>query len=210
MRSPAVAHFASISAVGRSVERFLTASFQAEPPVSGSTTAARLVRTEDFEHNALLAFQRPFLSVFVYRVDFNKTTRAGWSAVASLDGRSRLPLDLHLLLTPWANDADSELRVLGRAMQALDATPILSGPLLFGYGDFAPGESVQLVLEDLSSEVVMRAFDSLPIDYKLSVPYIARVVRLDSRVAAPSPPVLTVVAATSPGAAPPPPSGLAP
>lgn len=205
-----MAHFASISAVSRSIERFLTASFQADPPVSGSSTSARLVRTEDFEHNALLAFQRPFLSIFTYRVDFNKTTRAGWSAIGSLDGRSHLPLDLHFLLTPWASDADSELRVLGRAMQALDGTPILGGPLLFDYGEFSAGESVQVVLEDVSTEVVIRAFDSLPIDYKLSVPYIARIVRVDSRVAAPSPPVLTVVSGTSPSGAPPPPSSLTP
>jgi hypothetical protein len=205
-----VANFASISAVGRSIERFLAASFLADPPVGGSMTTARLVRTEDFDPNNVGLIQKPFLSIFMYRVDFNKTTRAGWSAVGSLDGRSHLPLDLHFLLTPWASDADSELRIVGRAMQALDTTPILSGPLLLGYGEFAPSESVQLVVEDVSTEAVMRTFDSLPTDYKLSVPYLARIVRVDSKVSAASPPVLSVVSGQVPSAAPPPPSSLGP
>ncbi len=206
-----MASFASLSAVGRSIERFLSACFLADPPpVSGSTTSARLVRTEDFDPKNLGLIQKPFLSVFMYRVDFNKTTRAGWAAVGNLTGRGHLPVDLHFLLTPWANDADSELRILGRAMQALDTTPILSGPLLFAYGEFAPGESVQILLEDISTEAVMRTFDSLPTDYKLSVPYIARIVRIDSKVEAPSPPVLTVTSGASPTAALPPPSSLTP
>jgi hypothetical protein len=205
-----VANFASFSAVGLSLERFLSASFLADPPVSGSTTSARLVRTEDFDPTNLGLFPKPFLSIFAYRVDFNKTTRAGWSGVGHLDGRAHLPLDLHFLLTPWANDADSELRIVGRAMQALDATPILSGPLLLPLGGFGPGESVQLVLEDVSTEAVMRTFDSLPTDYKLSVPYIARVVLLDARAATPSPPVLSVVSGKTPTADPAPPSSLTP
>lgn len=205
-----MANFASLSAVGRSVERFLTARFLADPPVSGSTTTARLIRTEDFDPKNIGLIQKPFLSIFLYRVDFNKVTRAGWSAVGSLDGHSHLPVDIHLLLTPWANDADSELRILGLAMQALDATPILSGPLLLGYGEFAPNESVQLVLEEITTEAVMRTFDSLPTDYKLSVPYIARVVRIDSKSQASSPPVLTVITGKTPAATPSPPSGLSP
>jgi hypothetical protein len=34
---------------------------------------------------------------------------------------------------------------------------------------------VQICLEDLSTEDLMRTFDSLPLDYKLSIPYVARI-----------------------------------
>jgi hypothetical protein len=193
-----LANFVSVSAVGRSLERFLTAAFLSDPPIGTSTTIARLVRTEDFDLKNLGLVQKPFLSVFVYRVDFNKVMRAGWSAVGSLDGRPHLPVDLHVLLTAWGNDADSELKVLGRAMQALETTPILAGPLLLSAGEFAPNETIQVVLEDVSTEAVMRVFDSLPTDYKLSVPYIARIARIDGKVATPSPRVLTVVSGTAP------------
>jgi hypothetical protein len=197
-----MANFSSISAVGLSIERFLNASFTEAPPLSKASTAV-LVRTEDFdEGNTSSALKRPGISIFFYRVDFNKVMRAGWSAVGSIDGKAHLPVDLHFLLTPWADNAQSELLILGRAMQALETTPILSGPLLDPSGGFAANEAVQIILEEISTEAVMRTFDSLPTDYKLSVPYIARVLRIDSRTASPSPPVLTVAAGSKPSAAP--------
>jgi hypothetical protein len=190
-----MANLASIAAAGRSIERLLNQGFAEAPlPVPGRTTRAFLVRTEDFDqgnNNSIL--QRPALSIFLYRVDFNKTMRAAWSGVGFHDGRAHLPLDLHFLLTPWADNAESEHAILGRAMQCLDATPILSGPLLHASGEWAVNEAVNLVMDEISTEAVMRTFDSLPTDYRISVPYIARVVRLDARQATPTPPVTTVV-----------------
>ena len=118
----------------------------------------------------------------MYRVDFNKATRAGWSAVGSVNGRAYLPLDLHVLLTAWAANAEYELRILGRAMQCLEEHPSLAGPLLVEGAEWAAADSVQMVMEEITTEAVMRTFDSLPHDYKLSIPYVARVVRLDGGV----------------------------
>jgi hypothetical protein len=78
-------------------------------------------------------------------------------------------------------------------MQCFDATPILSGPLLHQAGDFAPNEGLQLLMDEMSTEAVMRTFDSLACDYRISVPYIARMVRVDGRRATPAPDVTTVV-----------------
>jgi Pvc16 N-terminal domain len=124
----------------------------------------------------------PALSIFVYRIDFNKTMRAAWSGVGSMDGRTHLPVDLHILLTAWGDNADFELRILGRTMQAIEVVPLLSGPYLDPSADWAANESVQLVLEDIPTEAIMRTFDSLPTNFRLSVPYIARVIRIDSPV----------------------------
>jgi hypothetical protein len=44
----------------------------------------------------------------------------------------------------------------------------------------------------------MRIFDSLPTDYRLSVPYIARIMRLDGRIAAPEHPVITAIIGATP------------
>lgn len=65
--------------------------------------------------------------------------------------------------------------------------------MLHSSGGWDAGESIQLVLEEISTEAVMRMFDSLPTDYRLSVPYIARVMRLDGRVAAPEGPVVAAI-----------------
>jgi hypothetical protein len=197
-----MADFTAIAAVGKSLERYLSACFLEEPaPVPGKTTRAALIRTEDFDASPRI-IPATALSIFLYRVDFNKTMRAAWSAVGSLDARAHLPTDLHYLLTPWAENAEYEHRILGRAMECLESTPILSGPLLHPLAAWAANETIQVMLEEISTEAVMRIFDSLPQDYKLSVPYLARVVRVDGRHAAPAPAVTEAVLGTTASALP--------
>ena len=197
-----MANLASIAATGRSLERVLNQAFAEPPvPVSGRTTRAFLIRTEDFDQTSNTSvIVRPALSIFLYRVDFNKTMRAAWSGVTYHDGQPHLPLDLHFLISPWADNAEDEHAILGRAMQCLDSTPILSGPLLHSSGQWAANEAVNLVMDEISTEAVMRTFDSLPTDYRISVPYIARVVRLDARQATPTLPVTTVITGKVPSA----------
>jgi hypothetical protein len=189
-----------IAAAAASIEQLLNAAFNEEQPLPTRPTTAILVQTEDFPETQTERNQLPAngLTIFVYRVDFNKAMRAAWSGVGSRDGRTHLPLDLHFLITPWSENATNELRILGRAMECLENTPILSGPLLSGPGDWAPNESLQIVLEDVSTEAVMRMFDSLPGHYKLSVPYIGRVLRVDGRVSFPPASVTTVVTGLTP------------
>lgn len=189
--------FAGIAAVGKSIERMLDLAFTERQPVAGKQTRAVLVKTDDLtQRNAPRVIGQYALSIFLYRVDFNKAMRAAWSAVGAVDGRGHLALDLHFLLTSWANNAEHEQLILGRAMQAIEYTPTLSGPLLYApalpYADEPQAgstEAVQLLLEEISTEALMRTFDSLPIDYRLTVPYVARVVRIDTREARITPPV---------------------
>lgn len=189
--------FAALAATGKSIERLLNMAFAEQEPVPNKKTKAILVRTDDLSpRSAPKVIGAPALSLFLYRVDFNKTMRAAWSAVGSMDGKGHLALDLHYLLTAWADNAEYEHMILGRAMQALEQNPIFSGPLLYSPavppGDepqWATTEAVQILLEEISTEALMRTFDSLPTDYRLTVPYVARVVRIDTRRTSPVPPV---------------------
>jgi hypothetical protein len=168
--------------------------------VPGSTTKAVLARTEDFNDTGTGRITLPCLSIFLYRIESNKMMRAAWSGIGSQDGRGHLPLDLHYMLTPWASDPEFEHRIIGRAMQCLETTPYLSGPLLTPAGGWAPAEAIQLILEEVPTEWVMRTFDSLPTDFKLSVPYVARITRIDSRQVFASPVSTTVVLGAVPSA----------
>jgi hypothetical protein len=197
-----MAGFKAISAVGKSIERQLNSCFKADVELFDRLPRAVLVRTNDFDPNAggnLLT--PPALSIFPYRVDLNRTMRPAWSSVGSLDGHVHLPLDLHFLITPWADNAETELQIVGRAMECLESTPILSGPLLDPSGLWAPVEGVQVVLDDLPTDSIMRTFDSLTAHFRLSVPYIARVIRIDGRVTTLAPEVTTVVTGKVPSAA---------
>ncbi|MET7970986.1 DUF4255 domain-containing protein [Micromonospora sp. NPDC005305] len=187
-----MAGFRSIAAVGKSIEFALAAGFAAEEPVRTHATQVRLVRTEDFD-TASSTLVRPALSVLLYRVDLNKTMRASWSSVGAVDGRAHLPVDLHFLLTAWADNAEHEHQIIGRAIQLLEELGALSGPLLHPDGDWTANEAVQLYLEDISTDDLMRTFDSLTCDFRLSIPYVARVVVVSTRDGVPLSDVLTHV-----------------
>jgi len=187
-----MAGYTGIAAVGKSIERMLANAFLQRQPVPGvgKETKAVLIRTEDLAPDQAKEKIGDYaLSILLYRVDFNKTMRAAWSAAGNADRRGHLALDLHYLLTPWADNAEHQHYIIGRAMQTLEQTPVLTGALLYepalpaAYADepqTAPVDSVQLMLEEISTEALMRTFDSLPSDYRLSVPYVARVVRIDT------------------------------
>lgn len=194
-----MAGFRSIAAVGRSIEAVLNAAYAAEEPIDpADPTRAVLIQTDDLDLGSTSLIVRPALSILLIRVDFNKTMRAGWSSIGQLDGRAHLPLDLHYLLTAWADNADHEHRIVGRTLQVLEQAGALSGPMLHPDGDWLPGEAVQLYLEDMATDDLMRTFDSLTCDFRLSVPYIARVVVVSSDVGEPPPDVTTFVRELSP------------
>ena len=197
-----MAGFTGIAAVGTSIVRLLTQAFTERQPVSNKISKAALIRTDVLADDTLIKdlIGDLGLTILLYRVDFNKTMRAAWSAVGHAEGRGYLALDLHYLLSPWADNAEHQHMIIGRAMQALEQTPVLSGPTLYspslplpeyaGEPQNAPTDAVQILLEEISTEALMRTFDSLPSDYQLSVPYIARVVRIDTAEALPTPPVV--------------------
>lgn len=193
-----VASFTAISATGKTLERLLNAAFAVDKPHQSQAVKALLVRTDDFATDGGLAGGNPTLSIFLYRVEIDPVTRAGWAAVGSVDGRAHLPLDLHYLLTAWADGPEFEHDILGSAMACLETTPILSGPLLHASGGWQANEGLQVGPEELATENLMRIFDSLEAGYRLSLAYRARVVRIDGPVAAPPPTVTDLIVGSTP------------
>ena len=191
---------AGIAAVAKSIERLLAWRFQQDEPTTTGTTLVQLVTTQMLEEG----IGTPSLTIFLYRVEVNRVMRPAWAEVAHYDGRGHLPLDLHFFITPWATDAEDEYRILGRAMECLEATPILSGPMLdsLNAGVWGPGESIQLLLDEASPDTVLRLFDLLPPKYRLSVPYLARVMRLDTQPVVPDLPVTTIEVGAKPSVRP--------
>jgi len=173
----------------------LNAGFSAEPPIVGENARAQLIQTEDLDPGSHFLI-RPTISILLYRVDFNKTTRASWSAIGSVDGKAHLPVDLHYLFTAFADNADHEHRLIGRALQILEELGSLSGPLLHPDGDWSANEAVQLYLEDIPTDDLMRTFESLVCNFRLSIPYIARIVVVSTPAGSAQPDVLTHVQGT--------------
>jgi hypothetical protein len=91
-----------------------------------------------------------------------------------------LPLMLHYLLTPMSADEVTAQRLLGHAMQALGAQsrlgPEFTHPELNGETDVPIG----IHLEQLSFDDTARVWQALHEPYRLSVPYFAQYVAIES------------------------------
>lgn len=134
--------------------------------------------TEDFRDHMAQG-----VSLFLYRVHLNATQRS--PLVKDPSGglrRELLPLDLHFFVTVWAPKASLQHAILGWAMRLLEDNPVLPSSLLNGVraDTFRGDETVELIAGALTNEELMRIWDDLSADYQLSVPYVARVVRIES------------------------------
>ncbi len=140
------------------------------------------------------------LSLLLYRVEINASVRnlplRQWP-----DGRrarSSLPLELHYLLTGWAETAQKQQRLLAWAMQTIDEQAILPSGLL-NHSEpesdvFRPEETVEVSFESLSLQDLANIWQFAPTSQQLSVGYVARVVSMESSAPAESgPPVQTRV-----------------
>jgi Pvc16 N-terminal domain len=119
------------------------------------------------------------LSLLLYRVVIDESLRTATRTRDPFDGRRSLPLDLHYLLTVWAANAVAEHSILGWAMRQIDTQPVLDTSLLSPEGGWSADESVQITPLDLSTDEILRLWDALTPAYRLSVAYVARVVRID-------------------------------
>jgi len=92
------------------------------------------------------------ISVLLYRVTVNVSMRdqAPRRRVLNTGPRS-LPLELHYLITPWADSAESQQKLLGWVIRFLERCPAINDDVLNQTipGAFSPGESVQLVADSL-------------------------------------------------------------
>jgi hypothetical protein len=125
------------------------------------------------------------VSVFVYRVDIDKTQRT--LPPAQPQHRRPLQVTVNLLLTAWGADVSAEHYLLGWAMRAMADNPVLSSAFLnsAAAGVFRPEETVELIPTELTNDEVFQLWQVLPSSLQLSTGYLARVIRLESTLTDP-------------------------
>ena len=105
------------------------------------------------------------VSLFVYRVMPEGTHRSpGRPAGSNGKGNSRLlPLEVHFLLTAWAQDPSLQNTIVGWMMRTLEDTPTLSATLLNSVWPdvFEPDEGLEVVLGRISTEDLFHIWDVL-------------------------------------------------
>ena len=121
------------------------------------------------------------LAIYLHRISIDPVGRNRY--LPPPDGRRaprpELPVNLHLLLIAWTTSTDQEIAHLTAAMQVIGSTLVLgAGDVGAADPGWGPDETVQVLPEDMSTEDLMRLWDSLPGDYRLSAPYLVKTVRL--------------------------------
>lgn len=116
----------------------------------------------------------PSVTLYLHRITVNnhlRNTRKG-PAVGPLG------LDLHFLLTVWSQDAEKEYQLIGWAMRQLHFHAFLDQGSLSPDAEWAVDDLVSLYPAELSSDEMARIWEASHRGYRLSYPFIARVVRL--------------------------------
>jgi hypothetical protein len=161
--------------------------------IPGVAAADVILATPD-EFESLATRAAPFpptTTVSLYRITVSAEMRNAPKRTLP-DGtvtRPLLPLELHYLVTAWATDTAAEHRIAGHVLQLLYDHAELGAAELQG-ASWAPGDSVQLVLASLPVEEHFQVWETTDAPYRLSLPYIARVIGIEPAVRQAHAPVL--------------------
>ncbi len=185
----------AIHTVGASLVTFLEKAFESEgAQVTGiSSCDFRLLSSGEIAGlDEPTGLTLPTVSFYLFQVTVNEFLRNVRRVSGTSGPDVPLPLDLHYLLTVWSDNAEQEHVLLAWAMRELYVRPVLDGSLLHADANWFPGDVVQIVPADLKTEDMMRLWDALKPSYRLSVAYIARVVRIDPDAGAQARPVVAM------------------
>jgi hypothetical protein len=169
-----LANHQSIGSTAEAVTRLLEQSWQ-PTLLGGIEPQFEVYHGKDFSNPMTTG-----ISVFVYQVGVDPVQRTLPPALPH--HRPPLPVRISLLLTAWAQDASTEHYLLGWAMRAIADNPVLSAGFLNAASPdvFRPEETVELAPAELTNDEVFQLWQVLPSSLQLSVPYLARVIRIES------------------------------
>ena len=145
--------------------------YRARDEVEGTHVALKIhEHTDDFTTT---------VSLYLYRIIMNEHVRNTTSSRSLRDESVPLSVDLHFMLSVWANSAAAEHTICAWVMSQLHQHPIMDISSLTGEGGWSADDVVHIIPAELSNEDLMRIWDAIAPYYRLSVSYIARVVRID-------------------------------
>jgi Pvc16 N-terminal domain len=175
-----VATWRAISSVGRALLGLIEDHY---PTAELVAPEFKLVHPFSFDKP-----QKEGFSLCLYHVGINGTLRMLPPRRDAAGGRYHpsLPLDLQLLLTPWAEDAERQMRLIGWVMRFFEDMPILPAAVLNSYAaepdTFRPEEAVELVFDPLALADYLALWDKLKPRMQTSLTYGVRMLIIDSEL----------------------------
>ncbi|RDE51761.1 MAG: DUF4255 domain-containing protein [Candidatus Accumulibacter meliphilus] len=172
-----MANVFGVHSVGSSIATFLRNTYPAE-------SGGRALPACDFElvsagQLASDSEERSRITLFLYRLSVNEHSRQSAHLRASDSRLAPLGLDLHYLMSSWGMTPQDEQVALTWALRQLHEFPVLDASSLTPDAGWAGDEVIQIVPSELATEDLMRIWDAVTPSYRLSVSYVARLVRID-------------------------------
>jgi hypothetical protein len=177
-----MANIAAIRSVGSSLAEYLNRSYQAAVfpnNVNKPNCTFEVISSGSIDEAVDPDNSATTVLIFLYYVNVDPHLRNSGRLVTPDMASPPLSVALHYLFTFWSNSAQNEHLVLAWTMLHLQATPLLDATILTSEAGWTAEDVVQLVPEELSTENLMRIWDTLKPDYRLSLGYVARVVRIE-------------------------------
>jgi len=171
-----MANVVAVRSVSNSLTQFLSSSFPEDNLGLGQVSFRLLSSADLADPNLALGTA---VGLYLYRVSMNDHLRNTRTHRAPPETRS-LPLNLHYLLSMWAETAEVEQVLLAWTMRHLHEHPILDASSLNEDGGWAKDEVIHLAPEELTNEDLLRLWETLAPTYRLSYSYVARVVMVES------------------------------
>lgn len=174
-----MANFRAIMAVSEAIINLLRSSYV--PEDFNNELEFKVFTSKDFTTNSIANG----VSLFPYRIYTNGSYRTPTGRVSN-DGRvfkTKLPVELHFLITVWGKDASLQNTLAGWIMRTLEDHASLPANLLNSVvaDVFHADETVELSLAELTTEDLFRIWDVLGLNiYQLSIPYVVRIIEIDS------------------------------
>jgi len=175
-----MADYRAVLAVSEAIRGVLRSSYRRED-FDNTPLEFEINTTRDFTSRTI----ENGVTLFLYRIYINGANRIPPGRFGP-DGRRRqpqLPLELHFLVTIWARQHTLQHSLAAWTMRTLEDNALLPAGVLNagGRGIFRPEESVEVSLAEMRTEDLFRIWEVLgPNPYHLSIPYLARVVAVES------------------------------
>ncbi|WP_462268074.1 Pvc16 family protein [Desulfobacter sp.] len=167
-----MANFWAIHSVGDSLINFLRNTYP-EPLRSDHPCEFRLISSSDLAEDQDMGTA---VTLYLYRVEIDEHQRQRPHPGNSLHP---LSLSLYYLMIIWADSALAEHVITAWIMSQLHQHPILDNSILSNSGSWAPGDQVSVLPVEMKNEDLMRLWDALTPTYRLSLPYMVRVIHID-------------------------------
>jgi hypothetical protein len=119
------------------------------------------------------------LTLLLYRITHNEHLRNRPPSMLPMGKPVPLTVNLHLLVTVWADTALKEQGLLAWTMRELHQRPVLDRSVFADGSGFGPGDLVTLSPEELTLDDLSKLWQVLVPPLRPSLGYVARNVTLD-------------------------------